>query len=83
MCGIAGYIGTRKLTRETVEECLSLMGRRGPDASGWYHHQSEGRHVFLLHTRLSITDIEDLAGQAIRTSPTTSKYSVVPRRKAA
>ena len=43
------------------------MWRRGPDSSDVYHHQAEnGRHVYLVHSRLSIIDLHDRANQPYR-----------------
>jgi len=64
MCGIAGYFGVRQIDPERVEACLRLMGRRGPDHAAYRHWiNSAGRHVCLLHTRLSIIDLDDRANQ--------------------
>jgi asparagine synthase (glutamine-hydrolysing) len=64
MCGIAGYVGVRPLGDDRVSECLRLMGRRGPDAAAaqaWV--RSDGAHIQLLHSRLSIIDLGDRANQ--------------------
>jgi len=67
MCGIAGYIGTRELSEGRVEAALGTMKRRGPDNSSWRHwHVARDRHVYLLHSRLAIIDIDDRANQPIR-----------------
>ncbi|MBN1107049.1 MAG: asparagine synthase (glutamine-hydrolyzing), partial [Deltaproteobacteria bacterium] len=44
------------------------MGRRGPDAKGIYRFQLAGDRgeVCLLHTRLSIIDLDARAGQPFR-----------------
>lgn len=64
MCGIAGYYGTQELPLERIQECLRLMGRRGPDHAGFFTHSPmPGRHVALLHTRLSIIDLDPRANQ--------------------
>jgi asparagine synthase (glutamine-hydrolysing) len=64
MCGIAGFIGTRRISDDAVRQCLGLMQRRGPDASG---HQRfvgpAGREVLLVHTRLSIIDLDPRSNQ--------------------
>lgn len=64
MCGIAGYIGKSQLSQDYVAKCLPMMRRRGPDASGTFHH-SHGpeHHVSLLHSRLCIIDLDDRANQ--------------------
>jgi asparagine synthase (glutamine-hydrolysing) len=66
MCGIAGYIGPRPIAPERVVACEALMRRRGPDANGRYASDRNGRHVLLLHSRLSIIDLEARANQPFR-----------------
>jgi asparagine synthase (glutamine-hydrolysing) len=64
MCGIAGFVGLTPLTDGAVSECLTRMRRRGPDAarvSSW--RMGSGRIVQLLHTRLSIIDLDVRANQ--------------------
>lgn len=70
MCGIAGYIGSRIMGQERVERSLELMGRRGPDARGVYRHSfGQNRHVCLVHTRLSIIDLDERSNQPFRIAP--------------
>lgn len=67
MCGIAGYYGPEELVPAALGACLALMGRRGPDAHGLYRHVSpQGRHVCLLHSRLSIIDLDPRSNQPYR-----------------
>lgn len=64
MCGIAGYQGRKPLAQERVDACLALMNRRGPDhreARSW--QTSSGTHTTLLHSRLSIIDLDPRANQ--------------------
>ena len=64
MCGIAGYHGPVRLPKERIEACLNLMARRGPDARGAIHRETScGRHIHLLHSRLSILDLDQRANQ--------------------
>ena len=64
MCGIAGYIGSREVPEERLKACLPLMGRRGPDHAAARHWVNPaGRHVHLLHSRLSIIDLDPRANQ--------------------
>ncbi len=52
---------------ERVEECLALMGRRGPDASGVFRHVADpSRRALLLHSRLAILDLDPSANQPFR-----------------
>ena len=64
MCGIAGYQGLKPLAQERIDACLALMNRRGPDhreARSW--QTSSGTHTTLLHSRLSIIDLDPRANQ--------------------
>ena len=64
MCGIAGFVGTRRISDEAAQSCLKLMGRRGPDATGLRRFASPSdRHVLLLHSRLSIIDLDPRSNQ--------------------
>ena len=36
MCGIAGYIGNKKISDISIQQCLELMYNRGPDSKGFY-----------------------------------------------
>lgn len=67
MCGIAGYVGTSTLPPERIEETLRRMRRRGPDAVGVYEAPAgPGRRVYLLHSRLSIIDLDERSNQPFR-----------------
>lgn len=67
MCGIAGFIGTSHLAPEAIEGCLSLMRRRGPDFAAFSQHFSPpARNVYLLHSRLSIIDLDGRSNQPFR-----------------
>jgi asparagine synthase (glutamine-hydrolysing) len=64
MCGIAGCFGPERVDENRVETCLALMRRRGPDhAAFWRHETPAGEHVALLHSRLSIIDLDERANQ--------------------
>ncbi len=64
MCGIAGYHGAHPPDESRISECLRLMRHRGPDASGQksFRHPT-GVHTLLLHTRLSIIDLDPRSSQ--------------------
>lgn len=67
MCGVAGYLGSLKVPDERVENCLSLMQHRGPDAKGVYRYKYEsGQNVCLLHSRLAIIDLDKRSNQPFR-----------------
>jgi len=67
MCGIAGYVGPYPLDGGRVRRALELMRHRGPDDSA---HRTfgtpDGRHVELLHTRLTIIDLDPRSNQPMR-----------------
>ncbi len=64
MCGVAGYLGPRRLEPEPLQACLELMKRRGPDNQAWRSWQNPaGRQVYLLHSRLNIIDPEPRSHQ--------------------
>lgn len=64
MCGIAGYIGQRTLDRSVLRRCLAVLNHRGPDGSGMYARRfSDKSNVHLLHTRLSIIDLDERSAQ--------------------
>jgi asparagine synthase (glutamine-hydrolysing) len=64
MCGIAGYYGPKELDPERLQACLELMRRRGPDHAAYRRFTNQaGRNVYLLHSRLSIIDLDPRANQ--------------------
>ena len=66
MCGIAGYFGTKPLDQEKIAGTLKLMKHRGPDHAAFKSWVSpQGKHVSLLHTRLSIIDLEERSNQPL------------------
>jgi len=60
MCGIVGYISNQKLS---LNDNLSIMDHRGPDANGQYYYQYKEQHVGLGHVRLSIIDLDSHSDQ--------------------
>lgn len=67
MCGIAGFFGTREIPDAAVKDCLDLMKRRGPNAHGVQRFYTEsGRQAVLLHSRLSIIDLDPRSNQPFR-----------------
>ena len=64
MCGIAGYFGSQEIDPSRVAKTLSGMRRRGPDYCAHRHWRSvDGRHCDLLHSRLSIIDLDPRSNQ--------------------
>src|SRR5665213_3579623 len=70
MCGIAGYVGRRRLDPATIARCLATLRHRGPDAHG--HRQfldPAGRHIHLFSTRLDIIDVAERSNQPLNVGP--------------
>ena len=63
MCGIAGYIGQTNLSQDSVEKTLSIMKNRGPNCQKFIKDRFEQNEVILLHSRLSIIDIDKRSDQ--------------------
>lgn len=64
MCGIAGYYGRRLIEESRIHHTLGLMKRRGPDGQKHENVRLPGeRSCVLLHSRLSIIDLENRANQ--------------------
>jgi asparagine synthase (glutamine-hydrolysing) len=67
MCGLAGYLGSREIPPDAAARCLERMRHRGPDSNGSYRHTFRpGQNLLLLHSRLSIIDLDERAGQPFR-----------------
>jgi len=67
MCGIAGFIGSAEIPADRLQRCLNLMNRRGPDHQEFRKWQlGDGRALYLLHSRLSIIDLNHRADQPIQ-----------------
>ena len=62
MCGIAGALGA-PVDEARVERALSTMAQRGPDGHGVLRTTINNHVATLLHTRLSIIDLDARAAQ--------------------
>ena len=68
MCGIAAWISA-PIEEWRIEKVVSLLGHRGPNGCGnRVRPIIKGRQAGLLHTRLSIIDLSDDAGQPMETA---------------
>lgn len=63
MCGIAGYLGQHPPQRGTIQRALDSMHRRGPDHKGWVQLDFGNASLVLLHSRLSIIDLDSRSNQ--------------------
>jgi asparagine synthase (glutamine-hydrolysing) len=76
MCGIAGYFGTRRIDEGTIQSCLRLMKRRGPDHQGVFQEAlPSGDQLYLLHSRLSIIDLDPRSNQPFERGPLRLAYN--------
>ncbi len=67
MCGIAGYWGVKEHSKETIKETLEIMKNRGPDNQNFNIFKTKDKkHLYLLHSRLSIIDLDDRANQPFK-----------------
>ena len=63
MCGIAGYIGKKSIHPRIISKTLDLMKNRGPDNQDWCSFTANDTNVYLLHSRLSIIDLDERSNQ--------------------
>lgn len=67
MCGIAGAITRFPIDEEKLNNAKNQLKKRGPDSSGCSVHKSDkGFYITLLHTRLSILDLDKRSDQPMR-----------------
>lgn len=67
MCGIAGYVGEEPLDPSSMARAMELMHHRGPDDGTHRTFDTpDGRRVELLHTRLTIIDLDDRSNQPMQ-----------------
>jgi asparagine synthetase B (glutamine-hydrolysing) len=69
MCGIAGYIGKKRIEGPVIRQTLDLMKNRGPDHQDYRHIEQNGTLIYLLHSRLSIIDLGERATSHSRWMP--------------
>ena len=63
MCGIAGFIGIERPSEGRIQAALGSMRNRGPDAQAARLFEADGTHLALLHSRLSIIDLDERSNQ--------------------
>ena len=73
MCGIAGYIGKKRIDKSRIHKTLHLMKNRGPDYSDYKRFKKDKTEVLLLHSRLAIIDLDRRANQPF----TIGDYSLI------
>ena len=45
MCGIAGYIGRKKLPQVFIKNTLRKMSNRGPDNQNFFYYQNDNGYL--------------------------------------
>jgi len=75
MCGIVGYIGTAPPDEGRVSACLGLMKQRGPDSQGTFSCTAGAGGITLLHSRLSIIDLDPRSDQPFTIGPATVVFN--------
>lgn len=63
MCGIAGFFGNKDISKKIIDRTINLMSNRGPDASNFKKFNSKNNQVLLVHSRLSIIDLDKRSDQ--------------------
>ena len=75
MCGIAGYFGQSPPTEQAVQATLDRMKQRGPDHQESCTICAGNQQVVLLHSRLSIIDLDERSNQPFTIGPATLVYN--------
>ena len=63
MCGIAGYIGENPIAENLILKTIKVMKNRGPDFQNFESFKNNNSHVVLIHSRLSIIDLDPRSNQ--------------------
>lgn len=67
MCGIVGYINTKKIDdRDVIQKMMRAIIHRGPDDEGYW--VSDNHNVVLGHRRLSILDLSKEGHQPMQSA---------------
>jgi len=75
MCGIAGFIGRKKIEIHQIEKTLDLMKTRGPDHQGMAQFKHKDINVYLLNSRLSIIDLDPRSNPPMKIGSKTLAYN--------
>ena len=65
MCGIAGALTHTPIDPSRISACVENLKLRGPDNQSVLSLQLGDRYLTLIHTRLSIIDLDDQSNQPI------------------
>jgi len=68
MCGISGFVGKKNINTKVIKSTLKLMKSRGPDKQDYFTDRFFNKNkIYLLHSRLSIIDINARSHQPFET----------------
>lgn len=66
MCGIAGYIGSKKLEQITIQNTLNTLNCRGPEGNSEVKLALSKNKVNLMFSRLAIIDVNERSMQPMK-----------------
>ena len=66
MCGISGFISTKHNLETKINNTLRLMSSRGPDHQNYVKFKVKKKQINLLHSRLSIIDLQKRSNQPFK-----------------
>lgn len=75
MCGIAGYVGQHPPQASAIENALASMERRGPDHRAHTALNFGDASLVLLHSRLSIIDLDARSNQPFQRGSVTVVFN--------
>ena len=77
MCGIAGFFCKNQVSESWIDSTLKLMKNRGPDnqESKTFRTKSGNKYIGLLHSRLSIIDLDSRSNQPFTIGSLTIVYN--------
>jgi len=75
VCGIAGHVGPGRPDAARIDAALERLACRGPDAHGTTHQPFGRDTVDLVHTRLSIIDLDRRSDQPFTLEGCTLAYN--------
>ena len=77
MCGIAGFFCKNQISESWIDSTLKLMKNRGPDhqESKTFRTKSGNKYIGLLHSRLSIIDLDSRSNQPFTIGSLTIVYN--------
>jgi asparagine synthase (glutamine-hydrolysing) len=75
MCGISGYLGKEKISKNLINKTLLSMRNRGPDHQGYDHIGFGENNLYLLSSRLKIVDRNVRSNQPMNMDDLTIVYN--------